>query len=182
MSESVNKPTESARWYGQLPFVIALRMGLTLTVLLIMAWAIPVSNDFRGLARPMPLLVACAGVAFATLSLLLDGWKLTRRRQVIAGDELVTATLHEGEHGVTDTLKRVGAVIAWFLGFLALIAAIGVFAGSILWVAAFGFYFADWSVLRSVVSGVSAGAGLLILRTLLDLQWPAAIWDLGGLL
>ncbi len=161
----------------RISLVVRLRFVATTLVLIAMIYVIPIANGFRGLSRPMPLLVACGGALLASMSLVTDFHKLRKGRAIVAGDELITATIGENDENAGVAARAALRIGAWLLAYVAMVAVVGVLVASIAFVVVFGRVVATWSWRQAAVSGVAMGVSLVVMREALGLRWPRSVLD-----
>lgn len=156
------------------------RLVMTVVALAIGALAFVEALSFRPRAGYFPLAASGIVVAGSTALLGLDLLALAKGRAVVGRSLDVESTVRQmGGRGLLLALRYLG----WFVGFIVLLNAVGVFVAAMVFVAAFITLEARWPWWRVVIMTAAVPIVVYLMLGRLDLQTPPAYVEIGyGLL
>lgn len=156
-----------------------LRLGFSLFVLCIFAYAAFDALDFSRRARYMPLYVSVAGLALSLLLISLELWwarkagGVTQRREV-AIEDLAAQDIFSPEQEY-HRLKTTTYYLLWMIGYVGLIAVVGLPVASTLFLGLFLYIESRMKLPGIALSIAGMLAGLLTLTYLMNLRWPLSL-------
>jgi len=156
-----------------------LRLGFSLVVLCLFAYAGLEALDFSRRARYMPLYVSVAGFTLSALLVFLECWRMRTAagrgtRRGVAIEDLAAEDLFSPEEE-RHRLKTTAYYLLWMVGYVAMIALVGLPVASALFLGAFLLVEARMRPLATALSVAAMLAGLLVLTHLMHLRWPSSL-------
>lgn len=138
--------------------------------------AIVLALSFRPLAAYFPIASAGMVVLFAGIQFFIDIRNYRAKRPLILQTTETASPLHGlGAAGMLSSLRY----IAWFFGYLVLLALTGALVSSFVFIVAFIRREAGWTWARSLTAGFLVGIVCAVMIRGLGLDAPPSVLDLG---
>lgn len=160
-----------------------LRLGFSLFILCVFAYAAFDAWDFSRRARYMPLYVSVGGMVLSLLLISLDLWRARSadgrvpQRRGVAIEDLAAEDFFSPEDE-RHRLKVTSYYLLWMVGYVGLIAVIGVPTASALFLGLFLRIESRMKLPAIALSIAGMLIGLLALTHLMNLRWPSSL--MGG--
>lgn len=156
-----------------------LRLCLSLTVLCLFAYAGIEALDFSRRARYMPLYVSAGGFVLSSLLIVLELWRMRTAAgretpRGVAIEDLAAEDMFSPEEE-WHRLKTTFYYLLWMIGYVGLIALVGIAVASVLFLAGFLLIEARMKLPAIGLSVAAMLAGLLTLTHLMHLRWPSSL-------
>lgn len=160
--------------------VARLRVSFDLLVCMLFAFIVYEANSYQELARIFPFYIGLAGVVLALSNLAFDVTRIRKRGMVIGEEELSTAVLSERADPkvARAAFQRVVRYVGWILGLVLLIWIIGILPAAVVFIVLFLKVEAHRSWVLIVIGSAVTLAGLMLLRSILNIRWPASLIEL----
>lgn len=154
-----------------------LRLGFSLVILCLFAYAGMEALDFSRRARYMPLYISVAGFTLSMLLVLRELWRMrtadgSSTASGVAIEDLASEDLFSPQEE-RQRLRTTSYYLLWMFGYVALIALVGLPAASALFLGAFLLIEARMKVLATALSVAAMVGGILVLTHLMHLRWPS---------
>jgi len=157
-----------------------LRLGLSLFVLCVFAYAAFDASDFSRRARYMPLYVSVAGITLSLLLISLELWRARRGggratpRRGVAIEDLAAEDIFSPEEE-RHRLKTTSYYFVWMICYVGLIAVIGLPIASTLFLGLFLWIESRMRLPAIALSIAGMLTALLTLTHLMNLRWPSSL-------
>jgi hypothetical protein len=156
-----------------------LRLSFCLAVLCVFAYAGVEALDFSRRARYMPLYVSAGGFVLSSLLIFLEFWRMRSAagramRRGVAIEDLAAEDMFSPEEE-RHRLKTTSYYLLWMVGYIGVIALVGLPAASALFLAGFLLIEARMKLPAIALSVAAMLAGLLTLTHLMHLRWPSSL-------